>query len=400
MTNPQILPLTEYQTTRLAAGALPQALGELLYRRYEQQQHILTVEFPTVRSSSEWRITPQGWVGHIPLTPELRLVIQPKVPLDNLFGMLTYAYRLRAFHLPDGLTHCTSLAEFYEQLAAILARRVLARTRQGLHRAYLPRQEALPYVRGRLNLAPAGYTTALPLLHCHYEEDTADLPDNQLLLWTLHQIARGGLCRPPVMADVRRAYHALAGSITLTPPRPGNTPHSYSRLNEDYAPMHALCDFFLRNSGPGHQTGEHNMIPFLINMAGLYELFVAEWLRAHLPAPWHVKAQEALSLGDDAPLQLRLDLVLYDGQNRPRAVLDTKYKAGGSVAPADFNQAVTYAQARGCREAVLVYPVRLPRPVHTTLHGLHVRSLTFALDGNLDSNGRAFTSHLLAAIST
>jgi hypothetical protein len=39
----------------------------------------------------------------------------------------------------------------------------------------------------------------------------------------------------------------------------------------------------LENSGPAHERGSQSMLPFLVNMTRLYELFVSEWLKAHLP---------------------------------------------------------------------------------------------------------------------
>ena len=44
---------------------------------------------------------------------------------------------------------------------------------------------------------------------------------------------------------------------------------TYNRLNADYEPMHALCRFFLENSGPAHARGDRSMLPFLVNMPRL-----------------------------------------------------------------------------------------------------------------------------------
>ena len=57
----------------------------------------------------------------------------------------------------------------------------------------------------------------------------------------------------------------------------------YHRLNRDYEVLHALCRFFLENSGPAHSSGGHTFFPFLVDMAQLFERFVAGWLQKHLP---------------------------------------------------------------------------------------------------------------------
>lgn len=388
--------LVEYDPLTLPHDAVPHATGEMLWRQYDEKSGKVRVEFPSPKTGNRWRLTSQGWVGYIPLTADLLLALRPKVQLNNLFHMLAYAYGLQSFHILDGVVTAQSLREFYEQLAGVLAQRALARARQGVYRAYLTRSGPLPYVRGQLDLRRSRQQPWQPNLLCRYHEFTVDIPDNQIITYTLDQIARSGLCREPAQSAVRRAYRAWQG-IAL--------PHhisvvdcigrSYHRLNQDYQPLHALCRFFLEHTGPSLASGDHTMLPFLVNMARLYELFVAQWLQIHLPSPWHVEVQETVTIGQHHELQFDIDLVLYDQQGEARAVLDTKYKAAETAATADINQIVTYAKAKRCHEAILVYPAPLARPLNVQLHDLHLRSLTFALDGNLQEAGHQFLHKLL-----
>jgi 5-methylcytosine-specific restriction enzyme subunit McrC len=170
---------------------------------------------------------------------------------------------------------------------------------------------------------------------------------------------------------------------------------SYHRLNEDYRPLHALCRFFLDQSGPSHALGERSMLPFLVDMAHLYELFVAEWLKANLPPRLEIKAQERVDLGSTGSLHFQIDLSLYESESGlPRSILDTKYKAGPPTSD-DIAQVIAYAKVKRSPEAVLVYPTRIPHPLDTTIDGLRIRSETFALEGDLDRAGRAFLQKLL-----
>ena len=59
-----------------------------------------------------------------------------------------------------------------------------------------------------------------------------------------------GICTERTLPRVRMAYHALRGSVTVR--------------------------------GPTHEPGGKLMLPFLVDMARLFELFVAEWLQQHL----------------------------------------------------------------------------------------------------------------------
>lgn len=386
---PRIIELQEHAPLRLSSQTLSAAAGELLWQQYDRERGVINVDFPSPKTGNQWQITPRGWVGYLPLSPDLGFHLRPKVPLDNLFRMLEYAYRLRSFTVLDGLTASESVVDFYRRLARLLARRVLERGRNGFHRAYLARQERLPYVRGQLDLNRHRPWT--PALACHYEEHTADIADNQILAWTLQIIARSQLCDEATQLLVRRAYRSLNGHVSIVPFTPeACVDRFYTRLNQDYHPLHALCHFFLEHSAPGHRLGEHTMVPFLVNMSHLYEQFVAAWLEANLPAPWTVRAQEQVTVGRQNELRFNVDLVLYDRHQQPQMVLDTKYKTAERPASADVQQIATYARLRDCREATLVYPQAPGTTLDVQIGDVRLRTLSFSLDGDLEAQGQAF----------
>lgn len=395
--------LTEYQPKLFASDAIPQDLGTLLWQSYGNSTKIVTVEFPTPITGNQWRLTSQGWVGYLPVSSELGIRLQPKVKLENLFGMLEVAYQLKSFRFLEGWNHCDVLDDFYERLAAILARRILDRARKGFYRTYIPKTEHIGFVRGRMDIRHQVQRPWETSIKCHYKEHTADIEDNQILLWTLRQIARTGIGREEVRAHVRKAYHALQGTVSLEPHMAqACIQRLYNRLNDDYRPLHALCRFFLEQSGPSHDMGDRKMLPFLVNMARLYELFVAEWLKAHiaddsLSQHLMVKAQEVVHLDANKSLFFNIDLVLNDAATGvARYVLDTKYKIPESPAASDIAQIIAYATAKRCSEAVLIYPEPLSTPLDTWVQNVHVRTLTFAIEGDLDEGGQAFLTNLLS----
>jgi 5-methylcytosine-specific restriction enzyme subunit McrC len=332
-------------------------------------------------------------VGYIPLTGEVAFLLRPKVALGNLFRMLEYAYHLDSFTFLEGLVASDSLAAFYERLAQVLAKRVMERGRQGWYRAYVPERGRPGAVRGRLAVGELARQPWAVELACEYERYTADVADNQLLAWTLQRIAQSGLGTERSLPAVRRAYRALP--VTLRPFQAADCANRfYNRLNGDYRPLHALCRFFLEHSGPGHQSGEHLVLPFLVNMARLYEEFVAQWLKGHLPGNLSLRIQQPIPIGAEATFEA--DLVLYDrAEGVVRAVLDTKYKQPGKPDPADISQVVTYAEAVGCREAILVYPAALVAPFDEMVGDIRVRSLSFSLAGDLEAAGEQFQTELL-----
>ena len=393
--SPRLIELLEYETKSFARHDLAEDLVKALHAGFESQ---VAVEAPSFLNGNCWRLTSQGWVGYIPLTPDVHISLCPKVPIRNLFGMLEYAYRLKGFRILDGLVDSESIAQLYDRLAVVLARRVLDRVRRGLYRSYVGQDDDLPYVRGQLDLAEHMKDPSRVTLPCRFEEHTADLEDNQILLWTLTRVLECGVCTERSLQVVRQARRALQGFACATAfSAESCVDRLYNRLNDDYEPMHALCRFFLEHTGPTHRAGDRRMLPILVNMEGLFELFVAEWLKRHVRSQYLVRPQVNVRLTMGQTVSINIDITVEDvSTGETVLVLDTKYKAQEQAAPADIQQVVAYAEAKGCRRAVLVYPVKLA----TTIGGLwgreiRVESMAFRLDGDLEECGRELLGQLV-----
>ncbi|MCY6493913.1 McrC family protein [Leptolyngbya sp. GGD] len=407
VTKPIVYELTEYAATILPSDAIPIELGTLLWQTYGEngtlRKSVVRIDFPSPITSGQWRLTSQGWVGYIPLSDVLGFRLQPKVGLANIFGMLEYAYNLKSFHFLDGLSHFDTLEELYSFLADILSRRILDRARKGLYRTYVPRSDQMTVVRGRMDTRHLVQKPWEVTIKCHYKDHTSDIEDNQILLWTLHQMIACGACNPQALTNVRRAYRALQGTVSLGHVAPQAwMKRIYNRLNDDYQALHALCRFFLEQSGPNQTEGNHKMLPFLVNMARLYELFVAEWLKAHRVSHlWthnlDVKSQHQVEINQEGSLSFNIDLVLFDRTTgQTRYVLDTKYKIPTAPSTEDVAQIIAYATATGCSEAVLIYPEILQMPLDARVQNIHICTLAFAVDGDLSRAGEQFLESLLA----
>ncbi|NEO92045.1 MAG: restriction endonuclease, partial [Moorea sp. SIO3G5] len=81
----RIIKLTEYQPDKIPRYQISESVIDELQQKYSNQ---VTVNLEYSKTGDYWQLTSQGWVGYIPLTNELSIQLQPKVPLNNLFGML------------------------------------------------------------------------------------------------------------------------------------------------------------------------------------------------------------------------------------------------------------------------------------------------------------------------
>ena len=394
MNDMKIFKIEEETPSLINENDFDEALAVSLHQRYGDR---ISVDFPNPLNDHRYILRSKGWVGQVPISEDIMIHILPKVPIANLFRMLEYAYKLKPFDFLEGVTHIEALSELFEHLASILAKNVLDRVRKGLYRSYVEREDALPYLRGRVLFMPSLRSSARGALQlqCEYEEHTADLIENRILARTLFLLPKLGLKRGDVQRRVRQAFRAICGIVGVTPIEPHEyRALLYHRLNEDYRPMHALCRFFLEHCGPGIQAGEHDFIPFLVNMPALFESFVAGWLRANLE-DIRVIEQYHASLDPTGSFSFRIDLVLEDpASGKILAVMDTKYKREDAPGEADLQQVVAYAARMNTKNAFLIYPSAATRPVDLQAGRISVRSLIFDIGVDPDEAGRVLLERL------
>ena len=393
-----VIELVEEEYSEFDRGALDEATAVALHKHSS-----FDVDFPSVVNEYKYRIKSKGLVGHLPIASDTLVRITPKVPVANLFRMLEYAYKLPSLKLLDGVTGVESLEDLFERVVMILSKRVLDRTRKGLYRAYVEEHEDLGFVRGRVDIRRnmRGVLCARPVIHCEYQELTEDLEDNQILLWALYVGSRLPLQREEVRQHVRRAYRALAGAISFTDKGAAAcVGRYYHRLNEDYRASHGLCRFLLEQSGPNVKAGEHQTVPFTLNMPKLFESFVAEWLSAN--APFTVDPHYQAKLTEDGKLLFDIDIVLRDPEtDETIAVIDTKYKRHEHPDESDIQQVVAYSVKVETDKAFLIYPTANIHSREIPV-GRHQRVWNLAFDTNIDPEwaGKRFLSNLHGALES
>jgi 5-methylcytosine-specific restriction enzyme subunit McrC len=330
-----------------------------------------------------YRLTSAGYAGVL-VAPTCRLVIRPKVPLDNLFALLDPAAPLPS--ADDRITPVPG-AETLEFLAARLAQRMAERAAAGLHRAYAERAEQGPFLQGRLDL-PAQLREApgrKEQLHCLRDDLTADVPYNQVPKATAERLLSSPLVGEAVRAELRQA---LASFATVSPVAVGAEALSGLSAPEAYRPLLDLCGLLLAGLAPGEAAGAVGAPAFLLDMEQAFEGYLTRGVVSAFARSrrFTVAAQAAHTVNRPAPGQpdvsMRPDLLIgMDGKQV--VAVDAKWKRPpkGALVTADLYQVLAYCTALGLGRGVLVYPGRRDRaweyefphtPIRVAVHTLRV----------------------------
>jgi 5-methylcytosine-specific restriction enzyme subunit McrC len=374
---PVVLRLTENETLTTADLSAAQAL--LLRERYGRY---LTVQ-PGWEPGS-FVLTAGQSIGVL-VVDGLRVHIAPKVPLTNLFYMLTYAYHLPLFH--DEEAPLAAGDDLFEFLVAIFVRQVDELARQGIHRGYVDCDENAPHLRGRLLLGehlrrnasqPARFAQ-------RFNDFTADLRENRILKATLWRLAGAPYRDASLRRRVRRALSAFS-EVPLVAVRPEECRQVvYSRLNARYRRPINLAELFLRYLSLEGHAGDTPFMSYLLPMAEVFERFVARYLIEYFAAHplISVRAQEAIWLDEAFRERGRLDILLRRA-GQPVMILDTKYKTfDGAPSEADRDQMFIYCHALRVSRAMLIYADARPVAYEAKFPGMALAARSLALDGPL-----------------
>jgi 5-methylcytosine-specific restriction enzyme subunit McrC len=327
---------------------------------HQRWRRAVTAELPSRLNGGRTQLRSHGVVGLLPVRPGLCLRVAPKAPLQSVMRMLEVAFGLSSFRVLDDLAAAERIDELFESLVAVLCRRVLGRLQKGLHRDYVPLEEALATVRGQLDVVRTvrDLLRGEAALHCRFEELTSDLDVNQVLLATLHRLRARQFARPEVGRLVRGAVQGLASDVSLVPvDRRAWARLTYTPATSDYRGLHALSRLLMEAAALEPRQGDEVGVPFVLRMPALFEEYCARWMAAELSGRVMVRPQEPAPLGGSETLGFRIDAVLRDAADgRFLAVVDAKYKTAPEPQLSDVQQVVAYAVRMGTDTGVLLRP--------------------------------------------
>jgi 5-methylcytosine-specific restriction enzyme subunit McrC len=302
-----------------------------------------------------------------------------QIPIANIYYLLCYAWD--ALEERDTLaevstTECPELLDLFARVLVNGTRRLI---RRGLDRGYLPREDHIPGVRGKLlvtqtprhDLLRRGRTA------CLWDDlDHSTLP-NGIIKTTLLQLHDHGLIAPETAADVYDTLRWLAPIEPIDLRADHFRRVQLHRNNRIYAFLIRLCQFIYEHWLPDEAGRTRHFRDFLRDgLAGLFEQFVFNFYRHELGSEWQVTAPwiawqmefpnaDALLLvpqmKTDVCLQTAHRAIILDAKFYARALKEGAYGAP-KLASANLYQLFTYLRQKSNdsgwqhAEGILLYP--------------------------------------------
>lgn len=264
-----------------------------------------------------------------------------------------------------------------EVFIRLFADRLLAQTRRGLPRQYLPCEDDLPVLRGRLDVNRQFTINAVRpnRLSCLFDVLSHDIALMQVMAATVVFLAKR--TRVPAIRRSLDELRFVLSDVTLLPPK--TLPWSAVRLDRtsrDWESLFRLASLLMGREwqATGYDSAGHAGTSLLFPMERLFEDAVAALLRLAMAGSGiEVVAQGGLKhcLGEwrqdtaceGRLFQTRPDLLLKR-RGKVIAVIDTKWKRLSAdpldrkygVSQADVYQMMAYARLYECERLMLLYP--------------------------------------------
>jgi 5-methylcytosine-specific restriction enzyme subunit McrC len=345
-TTDQPVVLTEYESTALQLTA---DQARILRRLMRDKVSVLPGG-----GAAEWHVKASHYVGTV-VTPDVRILITPKVSTANLFYLLEASGN--PVDIGPAVFDYDTTRDLIPSFATFYARHLEKAVARGIPRAYQEIRERVPGIRGRVDLPAQMRLAGLPLpAECSFDEFTADIRLNRILRAAASRLLRLPRVTVPTRLALQRLAAALGESGSLMP---GDlrTPTVFNRLNDHCRPAEHLARLVLGNETLLNAVGGTSAGVFLIDMNKAFESFVAARLDRHLTGRLSVHQQRTAKLDIDGSIRIVPDLVFERGPGNIAYVADTKYKitAGGYGREADYYQILAYTAALGVPEGMLIY---------------------------------------------
>ena len=321
-----------------------------------------------------YEVNPGCQVGYFRLTSDMRRTVRitPKVGIRNVFALLGSAYGSYSppepFR-PESVDYAVDKAQVLEPLVRHFNDLVRELLLDGLLASYIDQEENLRVLRGRLAFSQHVTQNVVrrDRLYCRFFQAEVDIPENQVILWTLILLNRAGDWSQGVRQKLHsHVLHFGGVSVRRFPPRQYPVFH-YDRLSSRYREVHDWCRLFIDLLSIFDKPGETTFNGFVLDMNELFERFViSSFNRARESVPLvSVKAKERHLLDMDGSTRVAPDLTLQ-GPNRSIVAVDAKYKRTEGQPKAkhpDLYQAISYCVALGLIgqastpvQGILVYP--------------------------------------------
>ena len=249
--------------------------------------------------------------------------------IKNIYYMLSYAFTALDQGGYEDIKK-ESFDHIHNLFAAILAKGIGRQLKQGLYREYISRTEAIPVVRGKINM-PGTIQNRLArkqVVTCDYDELSENNLLNQILKTTVMLLLRHADVEQKYKDDLKKEMLFFSNVDTVDPATVRWSAIRFQRNNNTYRMLISLCQLILEGMLLTEENGEYRLASFIDpqRMNRLYEKFILEYYTKKCPQVKATASQIPWAVDDGIRTMLPVmqsDIMLTMGNDV--LIIDAKY---------------------------------------------------------------------------
>lgn len=243
--------------------------------------------------------------------------------------MLSYAFQtLRSENYQE--IDSESFENIHDLFAEILIKGVSQQLKRGLYRIYVPYQDSLLTVRGKINIQD---TIQNKLQHrkviaCDFDELSANNRYNQIIKTTLELLFKQPSVKPSRKIAIKRLLMSMASVDSINPFNVRRDMFKIHRNNQSYTMLLQICYFVLDGMLLSKERGRFKLAEYIDDqeLSKLFEKFVLSYYQRHHKKIKASAAQIQWAVDEDFTQglpRMQTDITLQKGEKV--LIIDTKF---------------------------------------------------------------------------
>lgn len=251
------------------------------------------------------------------------------IPIKNIYYMLSYAFQtLKDQGIRD--SDVESFDNVQKLCAEILIKGINIQIKRGLNRDYIPKEEILSTIKGRINVSESIKTQSIVRrqLVCSYDDFSTNTKVNRIIKTTLLVLLRGDITTAQ-KKEIRKIL-VFFEDVWAVDVHAIDWKLNYNRNNQAYQLLISICQLVIKGMLQTESDGSVRLMDYVDEqrMSRLYEKFILEYYRKEwkeltasaIQIPWQ------LDDGYDEMLPvMQTDITLENGEKT--LIIDAKYYA-------------------------------------------------------------------------
>lgn len=307
-----------------------------------------------------YEVTPLNVVGALSLPSGASLIIKPKLPMPNIFRMLSFVSDL--YRPLDCNFNYADDEGLFDIIGNMFAQEMSRILRAGLKQNYSHHAESLKTLRGRIDFTRSinDSPAVMDKLFCRYSKLSLDTPLNRAVV----KGAQALLKSTAIKVETKKKVRACLSHIPIDLVGHNFTLADFKNISLDrstqyYERIIFLSRLVLENAAYSDDAGDNRFAGFLLDVSRLFEKYIEKALvMENGRCDLRVVPQKQSKLDLEKELTCKPDLTFVSADGI-QCIVDIKYKDFSDLKflNDDVYQMVTYLLQNRCDEGFLIYPV-------------------------------------------